>query len=112
MKTTHTPGPWAEYERTKDNSIIISGERLVCHVYNWSTPSPAKSFIEENEQQRLECEANARLIAAAPDLLAALKDLHKNISFLRDSIEGNERLDLDESLDLIVKAIKKATDHH
>jgi hypothetical protein len=42
MKTQkHTLGPWSEFERTKKNEIIISGEGLVCHVYNWSTPNPS-----------------------------------------------------------------------
>jgi hypothetical protein len=55
MNTKHTPGPW---EAT--GNVVHRGIQTVALVY--STP-------------REQCEADARLIAAAPDLLAALKEL-------------------------------------
>lgn len=54
----HTPGPWV-YEGPR-NSIIVwadDGESRICFM---TSDGPA--------------EANARLIAAAPDLLKALKE--------------------------------------
>lgn len=62
---THTPGPWA-YWSDKDNVGSIGGFFIAplgklptfAHIYNY----PGKT------------EANAQLIAAAPDLLEALKE--------------------------------------
>ena len=54
MTTQHTPGPWAISKPIGGNVYIEKGNRLIGHIYR------------DNR------EANARLIAAAPDLLAAL----------------------------------------
>lgn len=59
-KAKHTPGPWNVAKTTFGQTIIDApsiGE-IVCRVEEWS------------EKQD---EANARLIAAAPELLDALK---------------------------------------
>jgi len=67
MQTTHTPGPWALSQAhgfssgQPRNSYTISG---VCGT-GATTPNPN---VSENE-------ANARLIAAAPELLDALQSL-------------------------------------
>ena len=59
----HTPGPWT----IEDDSIEASGAPI-CVLYDasdfpcWDGPAG---------QLEAECEANARLIAAAPELLAA-----------------------------------------
>ena len=60
MNTTkHTPGPWTY--RKDDDSIIAPHEGLqVCQL---------------NDGTNSQCEANAALIAAAPELLEALKGL-------------------------------------
>lgn len=60
--TDHTPGPW----RAKDGEIVAADGDILGVVYRteaWSSGEPV-----ETEDQ-----ANARLIAAAPDLLEALK---------------------------------------
>lgn len=65
-QTTHTPGPW-KYE---------AGFVLI--------PDPKGEYVEAEIDEQLlahggaeleECKANARLIAAAPELLAALQSL-------------------------------------
>ena len=55
MTTQHTPGPWAISKPIGGNVYIEKGNRLIGHIYR------------DNR------EANARLIAAVPDLLAACK---------------------------------------
>lgn len=65
----HTPGPWRTDENDHDapyQNIRIEAEknRTVCIV--WVDDAPDHAFNAEQE-------ANARLIAAAPDLLDALK---------------------------------------
>lgn len=58
----HTPGPW----------IAKAG----IGRWNVTTASPPRTFnICSINSDRIEQEANARLIAAAPDLLEALKEL-------------------------------------
>lgn len=61
MATSHTPGPWEA-----DRVAVWARERrhLICFVETF-----------RGDEDNAEAEANARLIAAAPDLLAALHDL-------------------------------------
>lgn len=65
---THTPGPWKHLTHTP--TIIGRGRRLVARVV-WK---PMPDFLGASEETD-EANANARLIAAAPDLLAACKGL-------------------------------------
>lgn len=60
----HTPGPWHLVQFDDESvSIIIgpSGDDRICEMHSNTEPESEK-------------DANARLIASAPDLLAALKD--------------------------------------
>ena len=61
----HTPGPWA-VEDSIDGPIVYSEktEVIISDCKNFAVPSGS---IHE------QCSANARLIAAAPDLLDALE---------------------------------------
>ena len=60
MKNKHTPGPWKICPNTKpDRPDIVADCGLICSL--------------EYGQREQEGEANARLIAAAPDLLGALR---------------------------------------
>jgi len=69
MKTKHTPGPWSVTEHGwSQTGIYTDGVRIaLIDIYDEAT--------EEN-QDELEAStaANARLIAAAPDLLDALQE--------------------------------------
>ena len=61
-KSTHTPGPWLVHPDVPGQIVVDDGEGgtfLVAEV--------------ERAMQSAEGDANARLIAAAPDLLAALR---------------------------------------
>jgi hypothetical protein len=87
----HTPGPW---EVTKDNLGVCVGLNVFLHP-----EEPRRMTEEECEKEEIdpcddysiadcsggilarpseECEANARLIAAAPELLEACKEALKN----------------------------------
>jgi hypothetical protein len=63
--STHTPGPWVEFNAidSDGNSLpcVIATAGNICIVEQWATGG-----CEESQ-------ANARLIAAAPDMLAALE---------------------------------------
>ena len=69
----HTPGPWGRnIAPAWKYPIIFAGRNT--HV----------AYIFTNELSESEQEANANLIAAAPDLLAALKSMMVTESELRD----------------------------
>ena len=78
---SHTPGPW-----TVDDDEIVAGEvHVVCfgHDYDdyggfhgrWPRPKGHRARYADGQYEimKAEADANARLIAAAPDLLAALE---------------------------------------
>lgn len=66
MKTKHTPGPWRIEDKRSRGRTLISGDgwMRLCDVY---------TVMEGCREPCPEGVANARLIAAAPDLLAALQ---------------------------------------
>ena len=76
----HTPGPWqtdqAEHDAPYQDIRIHAGKGSICSV--WIDDAPLHDY---NAEQR----ANARLIAAAPDLLEALKQTRD--AFIGISIE-------------------------
>lgn len=78
MKSEFTPGPW----RTTGPNVR-AGDALICYATNHHANA------ETPESEKL---ANARLIAAAPDLLLALERLvhpmadDEDLSFARDCI--------------------------
>lgn len=64
----HTPGPWGWYWRHEDGEAI-------CGVFSETRPGMAYSVCRAPRYQTKEqWEADARLIAAAPELLEALKE--------------------------------------
>ena len=83
----HTPGPW----RVSQNSnILANGQRefpkMVAAVYITNDTSPSYKDREERD-------ANSRLIAAAPELLAALMDAMPFIRALQADTELSDRAD-------------------
>ena len=84
MKTTHTPGPWAHY----DGIIYIEKVGTVAEI---SDDLTAK-------------EANARLIAAAPDLLNACLEA---MELLKNG--DAEPCDADFVTAILIEAIRKAS---
>ena len=73
-----TPGPWTANKPTRDNgrAEVHAGCMLVAQAFNWMLDA-------EGDEQ---CWADARLIAAAPDLLEALKAAepylrHANVAY-------------------------------
>lgn len=67
-QATHTPGPW-----TAINGTVKAGRFNLCP--NVTAGGSAKGLADD----RKIAHANANLIAAAPDLLAALKDCYDMI---------------------------------
>lgn len=61
--SAHTPGPWTQYE--SDPLIIINSDGVSLGEMSAGSPNVSRS----------EQIANARLIAAAPELLAVVQEL-------------------------------------
>jgi hypothetical protein len=77
MKTNHTPGPWKA-------ELITAGDKPAHPVYwnikfsgDYDSHRAAINVYKAGKGTIKEAEANARLIAAAPELLEALGNLYK-----------------------------------
>jgi hypothetical protein len=95
MSAKHTPGPWSIYSITFKGYHQIAGAQggRLCQVLPFED----------------EYKANARLIAAAPDLLAALQVLFDEAdSFSIDGVYFNEKCMGHKGLDMARAAIAKA----
>lgn len=92
MKAKHTPGPWI-VDRDKDDTEILGpklrGERPRIATVDVDFFYAFTGVIAATD----ECMANASLIAAAPDLLAALEDivLKAEVTGLDDRRMGRAR---------------------
>ena len=78
MTEAHTPGPWtARRMHTGGFDIMDPRNRDVVTVYGGGVETESR-------------EANARLIAAAPDLLEALRQLLSNAEIARHHLRNDE----------------------
>jgi hypothetical protein len=89
---SHTPGPWehdSEYRDDSEDCEVWCGNGIgcVCSVHSGLLPEGS-------------CKANARLIAAAPDLLKACED---SLSYLHGEPLGKTALEF-----ILNNAITKA----
>lgn len=73
-KIQHTPGPWGTFWNEENARLGIGGWYFT-HSDNGRLP------LLRCKRDNRHAEANARLIAAAPDMLDALKALKNNLSF-------------------------------
>ena len=100
MSARHTPGPWAIQHQEGHPYIVADQGKswknpLVCSLYEDVTPSDSVTigpWLEANEN----AEANARLIAAAPDLLAALKLVMQCAGDIASAPDGLLEMALDD----------------
>lgn len=101
MNTKHTPGPWTVKGRKMEARIHGNVEggpvAIVPYVTEW-----ASNVYDE---------ANARLIAAAPDLLAALVKLEDFMRWAQDNADTRGFLDAVDHANVTQaqQAIAKAT---
>jgi hypothetical protein len=81
---TFTPGPWYTYQSHKDVNRHIASK-------------DGKSIAKEVHH------ANARLIAAAPDLLAQCKEFEKCLTHLINSGDSGADLERDKLREVLAK---------
>jgi hypothetical protein len=103
MSTQHTPGPWFYLKGDEWSHSVVT--------YHGELPDGSQScwtVAGINKQREPEHQANAHLIAAAPELLAALLDVQKRIKEADEWWIGvKERGGFDEKM--IDAVIAKAT---
>ena len=102
MPSKHTPGPW-RIERYTD-TVVRDGDRI----------RAANNLIVVNEvwgASLPECDANYKLVAAAPELLEALQFLQKAIHAAR-LLDVKKRFDLCLADSAASKAIYNAGGFH
>jgi hypothetical protein len=75
MSISHTPGPWQQADGD-DMEIEAAVGAAICTVLT-AVDFPCVEDVDAAAVER-ECEANARLIAAAPELLSALETVMAN----------------------------------
>jgi hypothetical protein len=84
----HTPGPWIHDTRGYPHPDVkaASGRNIAC---TWGVNNQPKTPEAAAAQQEI-ARANARLIAAAPELLEALKEVLNNPAGDYDASDGYE----------------------
>lgn len=108
MKTKHTPGPWKSKE---ENSLTIKTTEIFTNSVDVTNISEPIMRIRHNEEKLSESIANAKLIAAAPDLLQALIKLSD--AFLYEAMEKHDKTYTPNEFpayETSLRAIKKATE--
>lgn len=102
MEGTHTPGPWETYETQAEHIKIVGSDQSKSYrMVPICTPYEIK-------KKPGEMKANAKLIAAAPELLEVLTEFMK----WYESLPENENLPKGMTLKMWINAsntIKKAT---
>ena len=69
---SYTPGPWEVHGDCTKQTFYVHGANAICDIRRGAGSKHGDSRFSRSPA---EDEANARLIAAAPDLLEALEDL-------------------------------------
>jgi len=96
--SAHTPGPWRrDIGAGLRGDVRAENGRMVAVCWGINTGDPYRPAY------KAECDANAHLIAAAPELLRELKKVHSWLGKLTDW-HGAEDPDLDGIRAAIAKA--------
>ena len=100
MSTKFTPGPWLRDDRSGlECDVRAASGRKVALCWGLASNN-ARNY---EKKYKAECDANATLIAAAPDLLEALQRL------LSENDNMTQRINLLGAMDQARAAIAKAT---
>lgn len=98
----HTPGPWSEkFAAVSDSAVVFAISEL-----GEDFPSPVADCNDfDGERPVDECKANARLIAAAPDMLEAL--LYVETRCVSEAAYPHASIEDRKMRDMVVAAIAK-----
>jgi hypothetical protein len=73
VRASHTPGEWTTYVEASGKRWIRSPRFFICELGSAPELEPIETYDAHSER----LDADARLIAAAPEMLEALKAVHK-----------------------------------
>lgn len=109
VKVGHTPGPWHYdgpfVEGGTPTAIMNATERTQVasvRVHEWSILGESETISYEV------ADANARLIAAAPEMLTALEDVQDLAVKMANGLDMNTDEAFDEIIGVVSEAIRKA----
>jgi len=95
MSTQHTPGPWT----LKPHGVIAGGKTIQLPGGEAQQQVAMACILDDGDQ-----EANARLIAAAPEMLKALRRAVLALAFAAESSKA-----MQDDYEAVSAAIAKAT---
>jgi hypothetical protein len=99
-QNTHTPGPWI---------VHIADDKAHPYILQDDQRRPSKVIAIVFDDNHTTCPANAALLAAAPDLLAALIALFDNCEMIHKHWgDGNNSKEADAAIAAARRAIAKA----
>jgi hypothetical protein len=106
--TTFTPGPWKIAYSDGSGPEYITASNQSIATLRWGC-SCCKDTPDSFDDMSEEEQANARLIAAAPELLQALESLYEHCAMVHKHWgEGSNQRQADEAIKAAQAAIKKA----
>ena len=76
MEAKFTPGPWSQGRNGHNAAYIYAGDEAVASVYGIPLHTRVSDVQTEKFANGM---ANARLIAAAPDMFEALRAIHEQL---------------------------------
>jgi len=108
-KPPHTPGPWNYRDGVQATWAVFAVLDHSRYITRSLNPQPIAEIPRPDYDERgvIEADANARLIASAPDLLSALELALATIERLVPSHVGFDSTR--KTKDVICEAIEKAT---
>lgn len=110
---SHTPGPW-KYDERPGIVAVYAGEEKNCLDLPHDCFLFVRGFARQKEGWKVDLQAcaDARLIAAAPDLLAAAQGALRGLDRIAEAMTGRITLEKADFLFIhaLHAAIRKATD--
>ena len=97
VQTKHTAGPWEVVNRPYETNIVSESRVMIADIIR----------MEGQTYGNGQREANARLIAAAPELLEALQDVHTHFIGLAAYLETCAPDVIIDNLRTTVTALKR-----
>lgn len=94
----HTPGPWRVDPSSNCDVQTANGE--------WEIASTHENLLIGGKVDAVKAQANARLIAAAPDMADEIRKQIAWLEHLRGEVTGSIRGSLINGIDQAIKALK------
>lgn len=119
MSLKHTPGPWKAKETNKETITIVSpwSDKVKpesCDGYGSYLGIHISEIKHQNDNpcvSKMTADANARLIAAAPEMLEALIDIYiKGFELRSDTISFKVKKIIESATGLTIEEVLNVTD--